>query len=383
MENNSNEESLLYSDSTRSKPSSHVRLYILLAAALLLGVATIYFFWTKGNEAQITEQAPVVQQKDESAPSGTIYMSLTTMSTTTGSRNMLSSIYDIESKTPYRIPVNSLADKAALTFQYSLSQDGGWVTFLGLTKTEIADELNFASWSVLKTDLYLTTGSAPMLEAIESSSTAYVPDAQDYFREFPVINNDGSILYSSLSKETFESSKGKLENLKADDWSIYQVDSEGLVAKITDGLRPKWIDASSFAYLKNDGMYVFDLETGEEILVMSSEAELTIVNGFDVSDDGQLLVLTSPAEETVAVLDLSSWLTDATTKPHVVSAIASNPLFSPGNKYLALVMPEKGVSGERESKLRYYSLVSNKFLEISDNFNPETIDGIYLTDWRN
>lgn len=318
---------------------------------------------------------------------GTLFLSVGTVSTTTGlSTGVLPVLASPADGQLVYLPIDTLGGSPAMILQQSMSGNTNFMSFLGAvyravssTTASISDGL-----TVYRADLSAVSSYQELLSTLKSALPVSVPNDSDYFREFPVVSSTGVVLYSSIGASTFKGSDNSLATLPADDWNIMMVDPLGKVTAVTQGLRPKWIDQNHFAYLKNDGIYLYDLESKTELQVWASDSVNTIVNGFDVSDDGTLVAFSDPGGSTLTILRVLNWAGNIVSVIDTISTQTGNLTFSPDNAYLAVIVPESNnaVSSGFTPTIRYYSLDTKQFVSDSIPVDTTVIDAIYLNDWQ-
>jgi hypothetical protein len=286
---------------------------------------------------------------------------------------------------------DQLKDGPAIALQYSMSSDSGSAVFLA---TPIASTSNGTSTAaVLTPSIYRadTNGTkdpslySNFIAALQGATPVSKPSDADYFPDFPVIFTNQAVLYSSLSKALFTKSGSAIQNIPADSWSIYEIAPDGTKTALTTGLRPKWIDATHFAFLKNDGVYLYDLTNASEKKVWEISHMATAVMGFDVSDDSQFAILTDPSDGSAEIIRVLNWTGGVMSSLVKIPVTASNPAFAPDDTYVAMVVLRQNPADPAAKlipAIQYYSLASQQFLSYFLPFDPATTGAIYLTDWR-
>lgn len=182
--------------------------------------------------------------------------------------------------------------------------------------------------------------------------------------------------------------------MSPEDSSIYIVSLEGDEPReITNGAYPVYSpDGESIIFLKNDGLYILNLETGEDYLAVDLTdkevfPDLQLVGPgwyafrFNLSSDGSLLVITHTlSENSNQIFEITSWDPfdyEDFAQPEFSQPIW--PVFSPDNRYLAL--EEYRFDGERDS-LRL-SIYDTETFEIVGNTCLEhyELDYVWVSDW--
>lgn len=390
---------LLIEDAT--KPKSNVvkkSVYILIAPILLVAVLlAVHTLYTKDSRVTFSN-APVpadsesITQVAVQKPFGLLLLSLVLGSLEDQRTALSPMLFDLDTKMLSAIPIIKNSGLDFETFQYSMSFDSKRVVFLGLPLTSeltssLSAEDDGESWSIFRSNIGNTKEYAEIENILNSATSTEVfePSSEDYFRQLPAISNDGSIVYSALKKEQYDASKERIGTISADEWTVYLIGKHGSKTKLVQGLKPKWINSGIFAYLKNDGVHVYNTKTYTDALLVQTDEVMTSVNGIDVSSKEKYLALTTPENGKVTIIPLSEWLNEKKTLATIVSVNASNPIFSPDNKFLAMVVLEEDKnSSESDStaNLKFFSLESLQFLPDPLEFGDEVVQGIYLTDWQ-
>lgn len=374
-------------DSNTIKMPEHRTLIKWAFTFLAVVVVGVVFFGGYGGLTKLLSMLPGTESATASEVSGVLLLSVGTVSTTTGASTGIVPVTILaENNGVARFPVDQIGGKPALTIQHVAANDASSAVFLGAPFEMISNSTARVpdSLTVYVADLQGLSSYDDIVKAFQAANPVAAPTSEDYFREAPVVSSDKIVLYSSLSKEVFTEAADTLGNLPAETWNIYRVSADGEKTRLTSGLRPKWIDPIRFAFLKNDGVYLYDLDTNQEQRVWDMRGTLTIANGFDVSDDGELFALTDPGNATVSIVRATHWAGNILSLVKTLEVVASNPVFSPDSQYLAMVAvrPNIDPDGVPIPRIEYYSLQSSAFLENVMTFDPTTIDSIYLTDWR-
>jgi len=261
------------------------------------------------------------------------------------------------------------------SFEYNTSSDLSYGVFLGVAGGK---STNTNGFTIYRADLRAGSDHASLMQEFAHADALVLPSDSDSYREAPVVSTQGTVLYASLSADEYTKNIDQIGKLKAEDWNMYEVGADGSAQLTTHGVRPKWIDASHFAYLRNDGIYLYDLTTHTEEKVWSSSSTLSIANGFDVSDDSSLVALSDPAAGTLTVIRALNWTGNILSTLTTVSPIiATNLTFSPDDQYLAALVTRDDGS----IALEYYSFADAMFISPNPPLDP-SIKAFYITDWK-
>lgn len=266
--------------------------------------------------------------------------------------------------------------------QMSFSRSVVFMTFLGLphaSSTSAHGAGGDVSWSLYRVRLDGPVDHEQLLAAFASATPVSLPDSEDYFRNFPAVNDEGTVLYNSLSAAALNAHAESIPQLPAEAWNIVMLGLDGKKRILVQGVHPKWITATAFAFLKNDGMYVYDIDSGVAHKILSSKVPLTMVDGLDVSDDGRKFVYTEPQSGELTYMRALNQNLSVFTPATVIQLYATNPIFSSDGTYVAFVAP---ASSRTPAQVRF---LDSEAQSLSLNFltiDASTIQGVYLSDWH-
>ena len=366
----------------------HVRLLGWILGLIAVIIVTAIFLGGYGGLSMLTGIVTKAPAQQGSAPTGALLLALTTrLNSTSTAIALVPATLPVANDHASYLAADQLQSGRAMTLQYALSPNSIYATFIGSPYTKDAKTGAGSvseSMNVYRAYLEGVHDGASLLTALQSATISSRPSNADYLRQFPAVSNSGEILFSSLSAKTYSQAGSSLSAVPADSWNILIVTADGTTTAITQGLRPKWIDATHFAFLKNDGIYLYDLTAKTEQKVWASDAMITVVQGFDVSDDGTYVAFSDPASASLVIIHALNWTGDILSVVAQVPVVATNLAFSPDDMYLAAVVLRPG-SGSSASKLvpdiEYYSLASQQFLTNAVPIDP-SVTSIYISDWR-
>lgn len=279
------------------------------------------------------------------------------------------------------IPIEQ-SDTPIFSLQLALSADAQKMTFLGWP---LVESLSHQTPAIYRTDIGGTEGNYDVFiqKIRDTANLVSEPDTEDYFRQGPAISDSGNILYASLGEAEFDPEPAMYGSVLADEWTIYMLDSTNEPRTLTSGLAPKWIAEDRFVFLKNDGIYVYDLGANNESLIWRLDFMPKLVNAFDVSDDGSLIAIANHETETITILDWDK-SGSATISSEIPAITVSGLTFSPNNSYLAMLQlvsfDESGEEGY--ARLIYYAMAEQKFHDKYVDLNELKPLGLYMTDWK-
>ncbi|HET8580973.1 MAG TPA: hypothetical protein VFL98_00700 [Candidatus Paceibacterota bacterium] len=366
---------------------AHLIRWILALIAIII-VGTVFFGGYSGLQRLFGVSGAAPQASTAPADlTGALVLSVGMTSASTGQSVMAPLLIWAATGARESIQADQLGSGPAIAFQYSISRDSNSAVFLATPIIGTGADMHTAQEtpSIYRADTSAVTDSSSLTAALQAAASVADPTSTDYFREFPVIAPSTAILYSSLPRSAYLQSSTTLGSLDADAWNIDMLDPSGAKTTVATGLYPKWVDATHFAFLKDDGIYVHDLASGSDTKVWNLTRPATATMGFDVSDDGQFAAVTDPADGSVQVIRALNWPGGILSTFATLPITATNPVLSPDDHYLAMVALQPGGSDPESPlipTLEYYSLTTQQFLPQSLVFDPTTTTAIYLTDWR-
>jgi len=368
------------------KPKNISLKFVALAALLLFVViaVTAYVLFHIGTQNKNAVLQGYENENENRAQevitvplSGLLHLTLLQRETSSGKpADIVTSVVDAATNDAFDSSITKTKEGSVNTFFYSFSNDAQAMTFLALNSLE-------EGWDVYQTSRADVANFQELTEKIEQIEPSAPADDEDFYKIFPAVSNEGTVVYSSLSKQAFMNASSTLEHYTAQEWTIYSVDPSGSKTTLTTGLRPKWINNTQFAFLKNDGVYVFNVESMTEDRVWNAPDEQTIANGFDVSSGGNIFVHSDPEASLVRIAQVSNWNRGELGAIKQLLVSTNNLAISPNNAHLAMVTHENNASlGQSTAHLRYYSLETGEFMAGSKMFNNEQFQSVYLTDWE-
>jgi len=349
-----------------------------LFAGLLLGIQSVL----QEEVVSIVEE-PFVET---SIIDGSLFLTLAAFNPVISADTLMTVFMNSAGPGMNEMPLFELGDSTVAVAQVNMSPLGSKAVFIGMPMmNEVSQVTEFSGTGVFSVNLEEETKFPKLVELIQTTSLELSkPDDQDYFRQFPVISTYGNVLYSSLSKELYETAGDDIATLDAQAWNIYIVDSEGEKILLTQGLRPKWIHEDNFAFLKNDGVYVYNLETGTEQLVWRVDGGVTVINGFDVANDTSHFVVTEPSLLKVDIVSVPDWK-DSSSMLLVdeLSMAATNPVISPDNEHIAFLVVRKSETNTplQTAGVEFYSFETQNLL-VDRKIMEDSIGGTHITDWQ-
>lgn len=343
-------------------------LLILIGALTLLGVATGYSgFFTKPNEGKT-----VIRNVDLS---GTLLLTLVH----TKEEPRVSALYQytFSDASVERLGWDLVAyDGIELTSMYSESPNEEWTTFIGLRGRE-ADQpplsARESSWQIYRANYTLATTPDDLVKTLQEAERVTNDDDS---KSGAIVSDTGAILYTALSENLSPSEPVAVET------GMIQYVAEGSsnARTLTEGMDPEWIGASSFAFLKNDGLYVYSLADGTEKKLWNLPTPVTTRRSIGVSGDGILIALADNEAAELLILRIPS----IDSEVELVTTLpikGSYPVFSPdGNRIALISVALKDESDEQIPAITVYDVSSSEQRAAIPlvGFNAATA---YITDW--
>jgi hypothetical protein len=228
-------------------------------------------------------------------------------------------------------------DKSLLTLQHSLSANRQWSVFLGMPLVDAMQD----SVSVGKRLQIFTHELSP--EDTKEASLVKIRSSEQITHDAfdgkmsPSINNRGDVVYQASSASA---NKDNLPIYDAESASVYLVRG-GATSKIDEGIKPKWVSTTAFIYIRNNGVYVYDIESKKRVLIAPNQTTHEGVmypfrnnSGLAVSKDASLFVMSDPNSRSVVLYRVDSWVAP---KPVLVGYAENVLVFWP------LISPSRGL----------------------------------------
>lgn len=175
-----------------------------------------------------------------------------------------------------------------------------------------------------------------------------------------------------------------------EDWNIFLVNRTGNNRFVAEGNNPVFgPTGKNILYLKNDGMYLREIETGKEVLVWAAQdgTKISSYENISISPDKTLLAWTDHDLPGIFFFKISSWA------PFTMELITSLPLsvldgeFSPDSNYYAGYVYDVAENGALSNpELYIYDLdslykdqfVGEKYLDLN-NFDQNFV---WISGWN-
>lgn len=311
--------------------NNRLRFITATILALLIGVVLLWG-WLNWLDTPVDQGATQIEIENIT-PEDSLLLSYGWLNPDNDSAALLPSLYDFTSGTPRTIGKNPNGD--FLTgFHHSLSSNGEWMTFIDVPSTEVAD----GSQTVWPTSVYRINVPDGNIHETVRAITVATSTVENALPAFPVISNDGVILYMTPVADT----EIKLD-LLPEEWNIVMVDMDNNERVLIDGSHPRWLDESSFLFFKNDGIYRYSLNDSTEALVLNTLTPVTGVHRFGLDNLGQQAWLIEPGAGATRIFDLSDSNGTVTLKEKtIIMGSASSAIFSPEGEHIAIIMVSEG-----------------------------------------
>ena len=260
---------------------------------------------------------------------------------------------------------------------HSISPDGRLIGLIGTTR-EHFEEANGNEDTAMQVYVYPYDQQSPMPEigsAAEAQSRATLA-----FKRSLSVGNDGRVLYGGHSVEGAVAASALAS---VNNWHIYLSDPNGEDTLLVSGMYPHWISASEFLFLRQDGVHVYDFETGTHTLALAGPEGVTLTPDIklSVSDDARFAALVDPADSAVYVLRLARTQdgTVAVSYSDVTIPVAAGwAVFSPDSRTLAV----QEVSLDGSGFIAFYDVQTGTrhayTITLADFMQQE----LFVTDWR-
>lgn len=190
---------------------------------------------------------------------------------------------------------------------------------------------------------------------------------------------------STYSEAPTESSKEEAEKVSFSDinrWGIFVSDLLGEEEFIANAVHPFFSpDSKSVLALKREGLFLFNIESGQGKKVHDFGVEVPISMQMDLSDDGKRLVISDPIKRDITIYDVTSWDDFEMTEKKKIEtrdSYVSWPKLHPTNeKYL--ITEEIYENGEIH--LDAYNLENDQKHQILD-LSKYDHSRLWVNDWK-
>ncbi|MFH1979030.1 MAG: hypothetical protein ABII97_01430 [Patescibacteria group bacterium] len=169
------------------------------------------------------------------------------------------------------------------------------------------------------------------------------------------------------------------------DWSVYVTDLEGNEVFVTKGAHPLFLpDGRRLLVLKEDGLYLFDVDSMEGEIVLALEEGKAVLNKqLDLSWSGKMLAWSFPRKGEMVLFKINSWEPFDLRMSHRINISAFWPTFSLDGRQLVVEEVDWDENKEEPEKPRlvYFDLktMDKDFLIDLDDYKQ---DFMWIDGWR-
>lgn len=199
-----------------------------------------------------------------------------------------------------------------------------------------------------------------------------------FFKRNPKWTSDGEMVAFMARTEDDE----RKDSWNPDDWNVYVVDMNGNERNIGVGVYPQWSpDKRSILAMRTDGLYLYDVATGNSRKVQSVDGNLSLSDNINVSSDGSLLAWSVSGKDKISLMKISSWDSFKAEEYRTMDNVTGfYPVFSPDMKNLAMILVSK--KGEQYGNLRLavYDIENSAWSDLVD-LSKYSAASISLTVW--
>jgi len=165
-------------------------------------------------------------------------------------------------------------------------------------------------------------------------------------------------------------------------WNIFTSDLEGNEQFVGNGVHPFFSpDGKKILALREEGLYLFDLETGKGERIHIFNTIVSASTQLDVSDQKDRLAVSNSIDRTITIFKIKAWDTFAMEEIQTIEAknsYVSWPKFAPNNqKYLIT----EELFDDQSVKLVAYNLETNKKHLITD-LSAYEHSALWINDWK-
>lgn len=284
-------------------------------------------------------------------------------------------------------PVDQLAGATTgntIAYQHSYSPNGNYITFSGIVDFDTATTtpaITSLPYEIYQTEVPQTDDIDAVVRVLQEAEP--ITSDAETTKQYPRVSDAGGVVY--MAREPGTPEELYVES-PAETWAIYYAQSGTSSEMLTNGAYPVWVDESRFIFLKNDGIYLYDLSDGVEKNVWSSGGSMVTALGFlDVSPDGTHVAWADASGATLHMFDVVEANDNIFLEEQVaIVDLVRTAVFSHDGKYLAVQATGiNSESGEPElTTVQFYDATT--LTQVTDPLVFDTLDpGLtFLTDWQ-
>jgi hypothetical protein len=354
-------------------------LVVVLVFAAIAG-----WFWFEWLESKGMRDSDSTEEEIVAVPSGALMISYAEEVSDLDAVRLSPFVYSFDTGLMSYWPAEELSGTASgsnLAYHHSFSVHGHWGVFTavtGLTDTNSPLELGSMPHQIYLADLFNVSTAEEALVRLGEAESVTVGES---VKIFPVVSYDGDILY--MSHSTASSDAVYLESM-AEDWEIHLITSSGETRVVTSGAQPKWLDDNYFIYLKNDGVYLYNLSDSSETPLATTDLAVDVQSRLDITADGKLVAWTEPQLPAVHVFDVEESEGEVILSlKETLAESSGSVVFSPDGKWLALQTPGLNVNDSTDvlNVITVYNLTTMTPLPSPFIFDGADLDTTAITDW--
>lgn len=238
-----------------------------------------------------------------------------------------------------------VGEKKAFTQQYRFSPDGKWAVFIGQGLLA-GSTTTLRAAQIYQADVSAGKDTPTLITSLRAGKV--ISDDTD-FKRAPVVSDTGGVLYMSVLSDV------PFSDLP-DVWEIVYVPVNGNAERITVGTYPQWVDAHRFIFLKSDGLYMYDIDTGGSQLLSGAASTITTNSMLDLSDDKTMIAWSIHDEGIVTILRVLDWNTPTITTRGTISVAGTWPVIAPDSSALAILTSDPTPGADPGLHIALYSL---------------------------
>lgn len=367
------------------RDSLNSRLKFIFSLFVILACVVAMFWFGAQWKGQNTDMKTDTFMN--TMPSGLLVMSYAGLVYNGQAVRMLPAVYDFAASGLFYVPVDQLqgtTDDTNIAYQHSFSPSGNYVAFVASTRLKDFTAANIADLGQLPLNLYRAQVSDVANKEMlirDMQAADMIEGITDATVQLPSVSDDGNIV---VMAHAHGPAQDVFVNTDADEWDIYLVRNGGAVSRVASGVHPTWIDANRFVYIKNDGIYLYDVVESTDQILIRSDNDLNIQNHLDISHASQQLVWTDPVSGRVRLFDLVSIDREARLDlKHEFVEVAASAVFSPDGRWLAV--RTLGVNADNQTEalnvIKIFDTATSAGVGSPIVFSGANVNLTYLTDW--
>lgn len=133
-----------------------------------------------------------------------------------------------------------------------------------------------------------------------ASAATVIDNSNVLYKQLPTISNNGDVLFVGWDQSRTPAIEA------AEDWSLYKTVNENALF-LGHGFMPVWISNVEFIFLKNDGLYKMNVDTGSTSRMIATDSERVVKSDerIAISSNGRMIAWMMPSESKIILFEIN------------------------------------------------------------------------------